>query len=227
MTTNSTLTIKLTDTQLVALSAASQRADRCIVPPEHLRGGATQKFTGSLIAKGVAQEIDAAPGMPVVRRDGDHAFALMITAAGFAAIGIAVPDAADEPTPVGGEPSAASDGEGGGSPPGDGAAAGNGATAADADDPGSVPSAETSSSITQSSSPREGTKLAQVIALLERAEGVAIGELMTTTGWLAHTTRAALTGLRKRGYAVELEKGVGEQESRYRITAMPIAAKAA
>jgi DNA-binding IclR family transcriptional regulator len=61
-----------------------------------------------------------------------------------------------------------------------------------------------------------------VIALLERAEGAAIGELMATTGWLAHTTRAALTGLRKRGYTVELDKG-----SRYRMTAMLIVAKAA
>ncbi len=36
-----------------------------------------------------------------------------------------------------------------------------------------------------------------------------------------------MTGLRKRGYTVELEKGAEGLESRYRITAMPIFAKAA
>jgi hypothetical protein len=30
--------------------------------------------------------------------------------------------------------------------------------------------------------------------------------LVAATGWLPHTTRAALTGLRKRGYAIERER---------------------
>ena len=50
------------------------------------------------------------------------------------------------------------------------------------------------------SAPRGGSKLARVIALLERDHGATIAELIAATGWLAHTTRAALTGLRKRGY---------------------------
>jgi hypothetical protein len=104
MTPTSTSTIKLTDTQLVALSAASQRADRCIVPPEHLKGGAIPKFTGSLIAKGVAEEIDADACMPIIRSDGERALALVITAAGFAALGIEAPDVADALTAVPDEP---------------------------------------------------------------------------------------------------------------------------
>lgn len=224
MTTNPTSTIKLTDTQLVALSSASQRADRCIVAPEHLKGGAISKFTSSLVAKSVAQEIEAAPGMPIIRRDGDHAFALVITSAGFAALGIETPDATDALTSASGDQSTASPGDGLDLPA-------EGGPAADdhliADDAGSALPPAASSSTARSSSPREGTKLAQVIAMLERTEGAAISELMIATGWLAHTTRAALTGLRKRGYTVELEKGAGTQESRYRITAMPIAAKAA
>ncbi len=235
MTTNATSTIKLTDTQLVALSAASQRADRCIVPPEHLKGGATAKFTSSLIAKGVAEEIEAAPDMPIIRRDGDHVFALVITAAGFAALGIETPDAADALTSASdgpntapqsdGDPSIASRGDGMDLP-----VEGGPATASDGESPdgeGSMLPAAASSGTVRSATPREGTKLAQVIAMLERTEGAAIGELMSATGWLAHTTRAALTGLRKRGYTVELEKGAGTQESRYRLTAMPIIAKAA
>jgi hypothetical protein len=48
--------------------------------------------------------------------------------------------------------------------------------------------------------PREGTKKALVLSLLSRAQGATIDDLLSATGWLPHTTRAALTGLRKEGY---------------------------
>jgi hypothetical protein len=51
-------------------------------------------------------------------------------------------------------------------------------------------------------SPRAGSKLARVIDLLRRSEGATLLQLMEATEWLPHTTRAALTGLRKRGHAV-------------------------
>ena len=60
------------------------------------------------------------------------------------------------------------------------------------------------------STPRQGSKLSVVIDLLARKKGAGIEELTSATGWLRHTTRAALTGLRRRGYAIErerLEKG--------------------
>jgi hypothetical protein len=60
------------------------------------------------------------------------------------------------------------------------------------------------------STPRQGSKLSIVIDLLGRKKGAGIEELIAATGWLPHTTRATLTGLRKRGYTVErerLEKG--------------------
>src|ERR1019366_8575735 len=50
--------------------------------------------------------------------------------------------------------------------------------------------------------PREGSKIAAVIALLSRNTGASLPDLVAVTGWLPHTTRAALTGLRKRGYDV-------------------------
>jgi hypothetical protein len=53
---------------------------------------------------------------------------------------------------------------------------------------------------------REGprpTKRAMVIALLEREEGARLGALVAATGWLPHTTRSALTGLRKSGLTIE------------------------
>ena len=50
----------------------------------------------------------------------------------------------------------------------------------------------------KSLAPRIGSKLATVINLLQRSDGATISNLIEATGWLAHTTRAALTGLRKR-----------------------------
>jgi hypothetical protein len=45
-----------------------------------------------------------------------------------------------------------------------------------------------------------------VVALLSRGEGATLPELISTTGWLPHTTRAALTGLRKKGHSIERSK---------------------
>jgi len=49
---------------------------------------------------------------------------------------------------------------------------------------------------------RGGSKIANVLALLRRSEGATLSELTEATGWLPHTTRAALTGLRKKGHEV-------------------------
>ena len=68
--------------------------------------------------------------------------------------------------------------------------------------------------------PRDGSKLALVIELLQSADGATIVDLTQATGWLPHTTRAALTGLRKRGYAVIRER-IGAGDSIYRISDGP------
>ena len=67
--------------------------------------------------------------------------------------------------------------------------------------------------------PRTGSKLAEVIDLLSREQGARIGELIAATNWLAHTTRAALTGLRKRGY--EIERIRSDRITCYRISNAP------
>ncbi|WP_019054583.1 DUF3489 domain-containing protein [Sphingobium xenophagum] len=41
-----------------------------------------------------------------------------------------------------------------------------------------------------------------VCSLLARADGATLAELVDATGWLPHSTRAALTGLRKKGVAI-------------------------
>lgn len=46
------------------------------------------------------------------------------------------------------------------------------------------------------------TKTGTIVSLMERKEGATLDDMTGATGWLPHTTRAALTGLRKRGHAI-------------------------
>ena len=57
--------------------------------------------------------------------------------------------------------------------------------------------------------PARTSKSATVIALLQRTDGATLPELIAATGWLPHTMRAALTGLRKKGYAINKSKRDG------------------
>jgi len=50
------------------------------------------------------------------------------------------------------------------------------------------------------------SKTAQVLDLLRRPEGATLAQLVECTGWLPHTTRAAMTGLKKKGHAIVREK---------------------
>lgn len=61
------------------------------------------------------------------------------------------------------------------------------------------------------------TKSAMVLDLLRRADGATLAELIDATAWLPHTTRAALTGLRKKGHAIERMKR--DDQTCYRIAA--------
>jgi hypothetical protein len=51
-------------------------------------------------------------------------------------------------------------------------------------------------------SPRSGSKIEAVIGLLRSEEGATLAAMVEATGWLPHTTRAALTGLRKKGHTI-------------------------
>jgi hypothetical protein len=54
--------------------------------------------------------------------------------------------------------------------------------------------------------PKAPSKQQQLAALLVRDEGATLDQMITVTGWLPHTTRAALTGLKKKGYAISSDK---------------------
>jgi hypothetical protein len=66
-----------------------------------------------------------------------------------------------------------------------------------------------------SAMPRAGSKTELVLGLLQRAEGATLAELVAATGWLPHTTRAALTGLRKKDHAIIRAKS--DKATCYRI----------
>jgi hypothetical protein len=50
------------------------------------------------------------------------------------------------------------------------------------------------------------TKTAIVRKLLSRPRGASLGEITAVTGWQAHSIRSFLTGLRKKGLALEREQ---------------------
>src|SRR5437016_4047735 len=57
--------MKLTDTQLVLLSAASQREDCAVELAPNLKGGAAHKVVGKLLSEGLVEEIPARGALPI------------------------------------------------------------------------------------------------------------------------------------------------------------------
>jgi len=176
---------KLSDTQLVILSAAGQREDRNVLPlPGSLRGGAAAKVVGALLSRGLIAETlsdsqtkaDAALNR-IWRNDEDgRAILLHITDAGLAAIGVE-PEGGDSP-PTGADEAPSTE------PPRD--------TPAEADP---APKART---------PRAGTKQAALIAMLRAPDGATIDEIAAALDWRPHTVRGALAGALKRKLGLEV-----------------------
>jgi hypothetical protein len=198
------MSIKLSDTQRVLLSAAAQRDNRSLTPPENLKGGAAHKVAMKLIAAGLVKEIKAKRGLHIWRRDAQNAqsYALKLTAAGAKAISV---------TPDGGETPAADEER---QRKGVEQSPTFSQPARTATEAFAAPSAQ---ALATRRAPRVGTKLAGAIERLRTFEGVTIAELAEAMGWLPHTTRAVLTGQRKRGYLLTLDRSDAGRGSAYRI----------
>jgi hypothetical protein len=170
---------KLTDTQRVILSAASQRTDRLALPlPKSLKGGAAHKVVNALVEKGFLKEVKANRKLndPVWREsDEGHGLTLIITDAGLEAIGIEV--TASRPKRPQKEKTAAA-------------------------------SADASLAAPKERKTREGTKQALVIQMLRRPEGATIAEIIEATRWASHTTRGFFAGALKKklGLTIDSEK---------------------
>jgi hypothetical protein len=68
------------------------------------------------------------------------------------------------------------------------------------------------------SGPREGSKTALVVAMLQREGGVTLAEIMSTMGWQKHTVRGFMAGaMKKAGFTVESFKPEGGERT-YRIS---------
>jgi len=170
----------LTNTQLVMLSSAAQRPDQAIVLPERLKGQAARNTLKRLIARGLVEEVTASGSLPVWLRGEEGAYALRITAAGLTAIGLEPEDATAEGD-TGGAVSVQQ---------------GN-------------PQERQGAAQPRSAHPRSGSKQALIVSLLSRQQGATLADLTAATGWLPHTARAALTGLRQKGHALTSQKEGG------------------
>ncbi len=65
--------------------------------------------------------------------------------------------------------------------------------------------------------PEKGTRAAQLVAMLKRKQGATLADIVKATAWKPHTARAALTGIRKRGFEIISEKPEGKERT-YRIS---------
>ncbi len=187
---------KLTDTQLVILSAAAQRQDRAVLPlPKSLKikGIAVTKTLDGLRKKGLLDEKPAARNVAAWREQEDgRRMILVITDAGLQAIGVDADEkTSKQPTPT--------------------------KTQAKKRRGGTVrkPAAATPKGKKSQTAVRPGTKQALLINLLKRKKGATIEAIVAALDWQPHTVRAALTRLRQKGLAIERARQEGG--SRYRI----------
>jgi hypothetical protein len=80
-----------------------------------------------------------------------------------------------------------------------------------------APKAPKAAKAAKSDGPREGSKMAQVIAMLQRENGATISEIMASMSWQKHTVRGFIAGaMKKAGFTVESFKPEGGERT-YRI----------
>jgi Protein of unknown function (DUF3489) len=193
---------RLSDTQLTILSAAAQRPDGNLLPlPGSLRGGAAGKVVTALLSRSLVREqmtashAKADAALTALRRNQEdgRGVLLQITPEGLAALGIK-PDSGDE------------------GPHGTAPAASEGAKAGTASEPAAGPDSA------RVQKTREGTKQAQLVAMLQRPEGATIAQVVEATDWQPHTVRGALAGALKKRLGLTVTSGKADSGDRvYRV----------
>jgi hypothetical protein len=190
---------KLSDDQMVVLSAAAQRDGGAALPlPKSLKlqGDAVRHVLKSLLTKHLLAEQPAPPDAASWREAKDgQSLMLVITAAGRQAIGSETEQAPQK------------------------------RAASKASVPQRAPRAKRQAAArkpkraTQRLKPRAGTKQTVLIELLSRRDGATITEAVKATGWQPHSVRGAISGnlKKKLGLAVVSDKVDGRGRV-YRIT---------
>jgi hypothetical protein len=204
----------LTDTQLLILSAASQRTDHAATLPANLKGSAAKKVIDRLLKQKLLQELHAKDDMPVWRRgDGNRPYTLRITKDGLKAI--EVEDVADAPA------NKATAGAN------EVAAAKTPAETKSSERPGrarrssakkaAAPSAKTTKASPGRRNPH--SKQDQIVALLQQPGGATLDRLVKATGWQKHSVRGFLAGTVRKKLKLPLHSEKIDGIRTYRIGA--------
>lgn len=217
------MTINLSDTHLVILSAAAGKADRLVLPiPESVkaRGKVLDAVLKKLLRLELIEVCELETGEIgwVAHDQASLPTGLRLAAKGFKALNI-LPECGNDQE----EPEIAKDADDDGPRCVEcGAKAENGKDVRlpanmfppEPDILGPLTNAEKAAHKT-SKPVRAGTKEALLLETLREPNGASIFDMMEATGWLPHTCRAALTRLRQKGFVIERLDDPGSG-SRYR-----------
>ena len=181
--------MKLSDTQLLILSSASQRTDHAALLPANLKGSAAKKVIDKLLNEKLLQELRAKDDMPIWRRgDDNRPYSLRITKAGLRAIEVEdVAEASDNNAAADPDETAAHDVS---------REPKSSERPSRAKRSGTKKTAAISAKTTKASSDRTkpDSKQDRIVALLHRPDGATLDVLVKETQWQKHSVRGFLAG---------------------------------